>query len=154
MKEHRRRSDPQRPDPLPEIRFRDENGNLRKELLTTEAQSWAERFGNPMEGKIKLTNHQIRRFYNEVKALEAKIQAAEEDFAKNEALVLVHMLRAKVAYARNKSGEGRVPGVFKDFIDKCVKKIDEAGDEDKAKAFGDFARFFEAVIGFANLKER
>lgn len=138
----------QQKSPLPTIRFRDEKNNLRKELLTSEADTYAERFGNPSEGRA-LTNHQIRRFYNEVKALEAKIEATQ-DFAGNEALV--HMLKAKVAYARNKSGQGKVPEEFKQFIDDCVDAIDKA--ENKKRGFSDFVKFFEAIIGFTDLKEK
>lgn len=149
MIEYARRNVSQSGASLPQIRFRDEKGNLRKELLSTDALEYAKRFGNPSDGRNKLTNHQIRRFYNEVKALEAKIEATES-FEHNEALV--HMLRAKVAYARNKSGQGRVPEEFKNFIEDCVKEIDKA--KDKKQSFSDFTRFFEAIIAFAVLKER
>ncbi len=146
MREESRSSVPQQGASRPEIRFRNEAGNLRKELLTDDAIRYAELFKKP-DGDAALTNHQIRRFYNEVKALEAKIEATS--FEQNEALV--HMLRAKVAYAKNKPA-GKVPSVFKDFIDNCVKEINKAGD--KEQAFQDFALFFEAVMGFADLRER
>lgn len=115
------------------IKFRDSNGNLRKELLTTEAEEWGGKFVND-----KLTITQLRRFYNEVKALEARIEATS--FEENQALI--GMLRSKVAYACPQKGQKKVPDIFKQFIEQCVKSINNGKD------FKDFVLFFEAVYGF------
>jgi CRISPR type III-A-associated protein Csm2 len=125
-----------------EIKFRDENGNLRRELLTTEAESIAKSFE-----RSGLTNTQLRKFYNEVKALQAQIEATEgndeEKFKKNEALIA--MLKSKVAYARHRP-QGEKIEELKKFIDACVDKIHSLQD------FKDFTIFFEAVVGFAKLR--
>jgi len=129
--------------PLPPIRFR-ENDILRRELLTTEAKKYAEAFEHPGGGDKALTMHQMRRFYNEVKALEAKIESEKEDgFRKNEALI--GMLKAKVAYARTRP-QAKVPESFVEFINKCVDAIKTKDD------FKDFCLFFEAVVGLADLR--
>ena len=100
-----------------EIKFRDEKGNLRRELLTTEAEGWAGDFVRPNDRRDKpLTSAQLRRFYNDVKALEARIDAT--GFEENKASV--GMLRSKIAYAY---GKENVPTVFKDFIKSGVEAI-------------------------------
>ncbi len=122
---------------LPQIKFR-ENGNLRRELLTKEAKAYADAF------KGKLTTHQMRRFYNEVKALEARIEAdREKGYEKNEALI--GMLKAKVAYASNRP-TAKVPQEFVTFIERGVDAIHSLQD------FKDFTLFFEAVVGFSDLR--
>lgn len=127
---------------LPQIKFRDEKGNLRRELLTTEAKSIAGNF----EGS-GLTNTQLRKFYNEVKALQAQIEATEGDdkekFEKNEAMIA--MLKSKVAYARYKP-QGEKVDELKKFIDACVDNIKTFQN------FKDFTTFFEAVVGFVKLR--
>jgi CRISPR type III-A-associated protein Csm2 len=114
------------------IKFRD-NGKLRSALLTTEAKKWGEDFFN-----AKLTPTQLRKFYNEVKALEARIETTS--FEENQALI--GMLRSKVAYACPEKGQKKVPEIFKKFIEQCVKSIHSKQD------FDDFVLFFEAVYGF------
>lgn len=137
-KDDRRIKGPASPSDLPQIKFR-ENGILRRELLTTEARKYADEFQ-----RGGLTTHQMRRFYHEVKALEAKIEADGPDgFKNNEALV--GMLKAKVAYAKNRP-QAKVPPAFVTFIERGVDAITKHDD------FKDFTLFFEAVVGFANLR--
>lgn len=123
--------------PQREIKFRDE-GNLRKALLTTEAEDWGDRFVHPEKGEKPLNSTQLRRFYNDVKALEARIDAT--GFEEN--MALVGMLRSKVAYACPDKGEKKVPTVFKEFIEAGVKAVKNEEN------FKDFVLFFEAVVGF------
>jgi len=127
---------------LSQIKFRDENGNLRRELLTAEASKIASEFK-----RTNLTNTQLRRFYNEVKALKARIEATEgsddEKFKKNEAMIA--MLKSKITYARYRPQANNLKALKK-FIDTFIDKIRSLQD------FKDFTIFFEAVVGFANLK--
>lgn len=125
-----------------QIKFRDEKGNLRRDLLTKEAEAFAKEFE-----KSRLTNSQLRKFYNEVKAIEAQVEATtgsdEEKFKKNEAIIA--MLKSKVAYSRNRP-QGEKVEELKIFIDTCIDEVKSLGN------FKDFVLFFEAVVGFANLR--
>ena len=105
---------------------------IREELVTTKAEKWAKSFIRGMK------MHQLRRFYNEVKSLEAKVEAGDFD----KTLPLIRMLQSKVAHACPKRGERKVPPEFKDFIDECIKAI--RNEED----FKAFVLVFEAVVGY------
>jgi len=127
---------------LSQIKFRDEDGNLRRKLLTDEASEIAKEFK-----RSNLTNSQLRKFYNEVKALKDRIEATEgndeEKFKKNEAMIA--MLKSKITYARYRP-QGKNLEALKKFIDTFIDKIRSFQD------FEDFIIFFEAVVGFANLR--
>src|SRR3989338_515099 len=75
----------------PKIVFRN-NGQLRRELLTSEAENWA---GLLYDNKNGVTATQLRNFFNEVKALQSRIEAG--GFAVNEAMI--GLLKSKAAYA-------------------------------------------------------
>ena len=116
-----------------------ENGHLRESLLTTEAETQAEAFLHPPNRQRSLTSAQLRRFYHEVKALEAKIEAG--GFEANAALV--KMLRSKVAYACPQRGEHKkIPDTFAEFLWMHVEQIHSKED------FKAFCTVFEAVVGF------
>ena len=111
-------------------------GIIRESLLTTEAQKWAKSFVN---GRPSLQTHQLRRFYNEVKSLEAKSKAMGFD----RVLPLIKMLQSKVAFACPKSFGGRkVPEEFKNFIDLHITKVKKQED------FNAFVLVFESVVGY------
>lgn len=113
-----------------------QKGIIRENLLTDEAQKWARSFVN---GRPSLQTHQLRRFYNEVKSLEAKSKALGFD----RVLPLIKMLQSKVAFACPKSFGGRkVPEEFKEFIDLHVKEIKKQED------FNAFVLVFESVVGY------
>ncbi len=108
---------------------------IKKRLLLEDAKKWAQDF---IRTSPELKAAQIRRFYHDVKALEAKIEAS--GFEKN--LPLIKMLKSKVAYACPKYGSKKVPIVFKEFMDKCIDGIEERED------FKAFTLVFEAVVGY------
>ena len=108
---------------------------IKKSLLLEGARKWAQDF---IRTRPELKAAQIRRFYHDVKALEAKIEAS--GFEKN--LPLIKMLKSKVAYACPKYGSKKVPIVFKEFMDKCIDGIEEQKD------FEAFTLVFEAVVGY------
>lgn len=114
-----------------------ENGHIRESLLTTDAESYAAKFLEPSQQQ-PLTSAQLRRFYNEVKALEAKIEAS--GFEAN--APLVKMLRSKVAYACPQQGNQKIPKSFATFLWKHIEHIRSKQD------FEDFCLMFEAVVGF------
>ncbi|MDN3515852.1 MAG: type III-A CRISPR-associated protein Csm2 [Candidatus Brocadia sp.] len=119
-----------------EIVFR-VNGQLRRELLTSDAENWSDLLYNNGNG---VTATQLRNFFNEVKALQSRIEAG--GFQSNEAIV--GLLKSKVAYAyaraenKRKTGFGYLKSMIEQGSDKSTSK----------EAFDDFALFFEAVMGF------
>ncbi len=107
---------------------------IKEELLTTRAEKIADDFiGDVRRPNVK--SSQLRKFYNEVKALAKR--AEEEKFEKIKPLV--KMLKVKVNYQK---GRGFVPEVFVRFISDCVDNIEDKSD------FDAFVKHFEAVIGF------
>lgn len=129
-------------------------GDLRPELMDSEAKSYAEMFA-PKNGQHKgqhaVSSTQLRRFYNDMKQLEHRIEQdlgkdkmansrEPRDLAKH--LALVKMLKAKVAYARRSGTRERVSQEFVDLISRCVDAITSPKD------FWAFARFFEAIVGY------
>jgi CRISPR-associated protein Csm2 len=129
---------------------------LREALVTTKAQAWAKGFLRPTLGKrrVPLTSAQLRRFYNDVKALETRVdealkaktaqEADDRETAFLKVRPYVKMLLSKVAYACpevNESGR-KVPLEFRKFLEDCVNAIDHPRD------FEAFLLVFEAVVGF------
>jgi len=80
---------------------------------------------------------QIRKFYDEVVRLDMQAKARPQEW--DNILPLVHMLTAKVAYAK---GRKLVSDNFVNFIRSSIKQI--SGKKDLEL----FANFFEAFIGF------
>jgi CRISPR type III-A-associated protein Csm2 len=120
----------------PSIVFRD-SGQLRKELLTSEAEEWADLL---YDNKNGVTATQLRNFFNEVKALQSRIEAG--GFAANEAIVGLLKSKSAYAYARAEKKRKRGFEYLKNMIEQCV---DLCNSEE---AFNDFVLFFEAVMGF------
>lgn len=123
---------PPKPEPYQPDYFR-ENGHLRESLLTSYAEHQAATFVQD-----KLNSSQLRRFYHEVKALEAKIEVSGFEGT----LPLVKMLRSKVAYACPLRGDKKIPESFARFL---WKHIDQVRSKEN---FKDFCTVFEAVVGF------
>ena len=131
--------------------YKDDNKDeIRENLLTDKAKSWAESFIYPKTPKDrwqrnpKLTSAQLRRFHIEAKELEERVKNLENpdvDFSRLRPLV--KMLKSKVAYACPKTGRDRkVPDEFRKYIEEMVDNI---GDWKDFKAF---ALCFESVVGF------
>ncbi len=110
-----------------------EKKKLREDIIKTEADKLGKKFS---ELKPELTSSQLRKFFNEVRSLEAQV---EEKFDEQKALVF--MLKSKVAYSVGKK-TSKTPAEFKDFIDACIDKINDEKD------FKGFVKFFEAVVGY------
>jgi len=120
----------------PKIVFRN-NGQLRRELLTSEAEEWADLL---YDNKNGVTATQLRNFFNEVKALQSRIEAG--GFVPNEAMI--GLLKSKVAYAYARAEKKRKTG-----FGYLKSVIEQGSDMSKSEeAFNDFALFFEAVMGF------
>lgn len=132
----------EQPTKTTEIVFRT-NGQLRRELLTSDAQNWSELLYSNGYG---VTATQLRNFFNEVKALQSRIEAG--GFQSNEAMV--GLLKSKVAYAYARAETKRKTG-----FEYLKNMIEQGSDKSTSKeAFDDFALFFEAVMGFFKRSER
>lgn len=117
-------------EPLKKIVFRDENGNLRRDLLVKDAEGYAKRMD---KGGVSFT--QLRNFFNEVLALKEKLKVNSYEQIDAE----IGMLVSKANY--KKVRDVKNTELFK-FIKQGVDSI-KSGDD-----FKDFAVLFEAVVGF------
>lgn len=131
--------------------YTDSSGNMKEQFMLGEAETLSkylagnktiDRYGN--EKYFGVTSSQLRQFYGEIKALQAKMGKNGEDFSKVYPFVL--MLKSKAAY---KQSNGNIPESFKQFIDVNVEMIKNANKEGKGfLTFNNFTMFFEVVIGF------
>lgn len=90
-----------------------------------------------------LTKTKARKFYAEVKRIQRKLETMG-DTKFQELLPEIKLLIPKAVYDSNRDGNKK-PAI-RDFIQDSVSPIKNADD------FRNFAMKFEAVIGFANLK--
>lgn len=119
--------------------FTDTKGNLREELITIEALEIAKFFkGN------KLSNSQLRAFYNEIKAINNRLENNKENFDKIYPMIL--MIKPKIEYRASKD---RNMSGYKDFLNAGIKHIQEENANGKGfETFKNFVIFFEAVVGY------
>ncbi len=114
------------------------DGAIDPDLIQNEALKWAKSFLND---KKPLTMSQLRKFYGEVLAIEAKKKSGA-DF--KYLLPLIKLMKSKAAYAyANGSSNQKIPLSFKNFIDIMVNSINEPKD------FDAFKIVFEAVVGYS-----
>jgi len=115
--------------------FADEDKKIiRAELLTDDARKYAKEFV-----RRRLNPTQLRKYFNEVRALEAQVKAKGYPIVEP----LIKMLKSKVAYGMRRSGgQQSLPENFKGFIDQSVDAIQDEKD------FNAFVKHFEAVLGF------
>jgi len=117
--------------------FFDEKGNIKSALLDEDARGWAESFVQSSGRGKELTSAQLRKFYNEFKALEKKVESKGFDST----LPLIKMVKSKAAYSANPNNR-KIPSKFKEFLWKNIDAINEEKD------FKAFILLFEAVVGF------
>lgn len=132
------------------MKYFDDKGNIRPELLGTESEKVAEKFvvrlpNGKRDDRNSLNSAQLRRFYGDLKNLERKLafrqQAGKEADPFLAVLPLVKMVRSKVAYASNPRN-AKIPQAFKRWLDENIDAIETAED------FKAFMLHFEAVVGF------
>ena len=121
--------------------FLDRENNIRPELLDEEAQDIAKKLRDE-----KITTHQVRRFFDEVKSYKARLDRGE-DYKKIKPLIV--MLKSKAKYAATKN---KKMNIFYEFIGKSIDKKKTEEKEIEKKKFDAFCLFFEAIYGFAELK--
>jgi len=131
------------PSALPAVKYFNENGKLRPELLDEEAMKVGEALAN-----AGLEPAQLRRFYGDVVSLRrrfeirsAGVPLSERASVFADILPEFRLLRAKAYYA-NKRSEKILPRVMKDFIQQHVQAVKNWQD------FVAFCRHFEAVVAF------
>lgn len=136
-----RRQIEQLPQATPINYFTDQaKKRLLETLLDQEAQNWAQSFA---EASRPLKATQMRRFYDELKAIERKIltakdqEAREANFMRDKALIT--MFKAKAVYAQKRDVS---PPEFTQFIFDHVASINDLRD------FQAFLKVFEAVVAF------
>lgn len=121
--------------------FSDEKGYLRENLITDEAKEIARAFANS-----KLSNSQLRAFFNEVKAINNRLDDKEENWKSVYPSVL--LIKSKIEYRASK--DPKKMEVFKDFLLNAISYIQEKNKTEKGyKAFKDFVVFFEAIVGYS-----
>lgn len=114
--------------------YRDKSKNvLRKELVSIEAKNIAE--------NMKITNSQLRAFFNELKKLKQKyIDENEKNVDKLHIELLI--LKSKLEY---KKGGKKITNEFSEFMEK---NIDIVIKENTIQSYKDFLVFFETVLGY------
>lgn len=125
------------PDPVSVKYYKDDTKKiLDPELLDKEARDNALSFKD-------LKSTQMRRFYDEIKAIERKImtgkdtRACQANFERDRALIV--MFKAKSVYAEKRKV---APRAFTQFMFNHVASIHELAD------FKAFVKVFEAVVAF------
>lgn len=127
--------------------FDDSGNHIRPELLNEEAQRAAREFiqinprNNRPDDRNSIKNSQLRRFFNEFKGLERKLdqQQGDKDEAFKSVKPLIKMANAKVEYAKARKV---VPDAFVKWLQGHVQAVETVAD------FKAFLLHFEAVVGF------
>lgn len=124
----------------------DAAGNLRGEFVARDqiapiAQAMS-------EAKPPLTMHQIRRFFQHCRAIEAKVRAGTSTWAAEEAAFRQLDVAAADAFGKTPP---KIPELFHDFIRSNVAAVKNEKDFLKG-----FLPHFEALVGFGSqfFKER
>ena len=112
-----------------------EREKLRPEILDTLAMDAAKALGN---ARPPITSHQLRRFFNKMRAIEDKLDSVEDfDVLKAD----IYAFKRDVAYA---VGRGGVSEQYKRFIDRNV----ELAARDEASFKKGFSQHFQSVLAY------
>lgn len=118
-----------------------ENGVLREDLILKEAKDIARDLYSMGKG---LSNSQLRAFFNEIKAIQNRINKNEKLFESNYVYIL--MLKAKADYKyRNGEKDARITEKFYNFLNSGIDYIVK---NKSVQNFEDFVFLFEAVVGY------
>lgn len=113
--------------------------NLDPKMVDEQAQEWAQRIR-----ELKPT--QLRRFFDEVKAIERQLDLEAQQSGDREAAFAAvrprfKMLKARAAYAKGRLGRS-MPDDFLQFMVNHTHAVQTAKD------FDAFVKHFEAVVAF------
>ena len=115
----------------------DAEGHIHKALLVEHASAVAKAIGLRQERAEGIKNAQLRKFYGHVKTAESRMNYGVSFEAVQPKIL---ELSAFVAEAQ---GKGKVPPVFKSFIDMNLSYVVDG------KSFREgFVKHFQAVVGF------
>ncbi|MCK5507288.1 MAG: type III-A CRISPR-associated protein Csm2 [Desulfobacterales bacterium] len=118
---------------------------LAPELFSKTAKELAKKLAedHKKSGEKENKRSQIRKFYDETVRLDMLTKSRSEEWVS--IIPMVHMLTAKVAYAR---GRKLISENFMNFIKVSVNQIERPVD------LNVFCNFFEAFMGFYRLYEK
>lgn len=119
------------------VRYRDAQGDLRRDLLDKEAQEAAETLGD-------ISTTQLRRFFEQVSAIKRRIDL-NHDISDGEILAQVAFVKASAAYALGRNKEGRDKAHYEQLLKFVVKHVNSISSQED---FSDFHRHFETVVAF------
>lgn len=121
--------------------FCDEKGNLREDLITEEAKSIAK-----VLVEDKLSNSQLRAFFNEIKAINNRLEDKKENWEKVYPSLL--LIKSKIEYRASKDKNKMIN--FKEFLLQAIDYIKNKNKEGKGyETFKNFVIFFEAIVGYS-----
>lgn len=110
---------------------------IKQELLDKYPQELAKKFVNQ---DIKLSSSQMRRFYDEIKAIERSIlRESDQEDAFRRRQPSLYLLKAKAVYSYKRKA---APYDFVQFIFDHVESIKDVND------FKAFVKVFEAVVAY------
>lgn len=124
----------------------DEKGYLKEDIITTIAENIAKVFADvENRGFNKLSNSQLRAFFNEVKAINNRLNDKEENWDSVYPSIL--LIKSKIEYRASKDSKMEN---LKKFLLEAIKYIQGENKKGKGyKAFKDFVVFFEAIVGYS-----
>lgn len=123
---------PRLPDGYLKDGYFNERGHLREDLLDKVAEEVALAIG---ESQPTLTTHQLRRFFNDAKAIQNRLGMLQDFDA-----VRSDIKRLK-AFARDAQGKKKIPREFLGFIEKNVDLVNDKKSFEKG-----FIEHFQAVV--------
>lgn len=116
--------------------------------ITPDIVLWAESFGHKLceetDGKKPLTTGQLRKFFGEIKRIEANADMNLTDLL---------MLKPLLAYAvgRDKNNQGKNRTKIDEFAKEITKGIDaviEGPEKERKSYFNNFVNIFEAIVAY------
>jgi len=121
-----------------EAGYFDGSGNLRPECVARHKMVPLVRA--MANGQPKLTAHQVRRFFQHCRAIEARLRSRASNWEAEEAAFRKIDVAASDAYGKSPK---KIPQLFHDFIERNVARV--RSEEDFLKGF---LPHFEALVGF------
>ncbi|MDP7335408.1 MAG: type III-A CRISPR-associated protein Csm2 [SAR324 cluster bacterium] len=118
---------------------------IKNGLLDKEAEGWSQKLvrmqerGNRIDSRNSISSSQLRRFFNEFRSLEKRVNSAP---VFETVLPLIKMVKSKVSYAAGRGTGQQIPESFKSFLNQNIDRIQDKQD------FNAFMLHFEAVVGY------
>jgi len=123
----------------------DAKTKIKQGLLDQDAENWSRQLvkiqerGNRIDSRNSISSSQLRRFFNEFRSLEKRVDSTPSF---DTVLPLIKMVKSKVSYAAGRGSGQQIPDTFKRFLNTNIDSIQDKQD------FEAFMLHFEAVVGF------